>query len=169
MGHVITIGQTESGKTICNKRLAAWYKRNGVGVIVLDVMKDPDWNADFITDDADEYMAFVRDPRRCLQCALFIDEAGSSLDRYLQTNEWLTTQSRHHGHICHLITQRAPQVSLTTRSQCSTVYAFNIDPDDAKAYRKSFNEPALMRCPDLPQGHCIKKQRFHPPQLLRMW
>lgn len=169
MGHCITIGQTESGKSILNKRLSKWYKSNGIGVIVLDIMRDPDWAADYLTDDAEDFLEFVKNPRKCLQCALFIDEAGSSLDKYAKAFEWLTTQSRHHGHICHLITQRAPQVSLTTRSQCSTLYAFNIDGDDAKAYKKAFNEPALLKCPDLPQGHCIKKQRFKPPQLLRMW
>lgn len=169
MGHVITIGQTESGKTICNKRLAAWYKRNGIGVIVLDIMRDPEWQSDFITDDPDEFIAFAKDPRKCLQCALFVDEAGASIDRYAETFSWLTTQSRHHGHICHLITQRAQQVSPTIRNQCSTLYIFNVNPRDAKIYAEDFNDVAALDAPTLPQGHCIKIQRFQKPQRLRMW
>lgn len=168
--HSITVGQTLSGKSILNKKLAAHYKRNGIGVLVLDVMLDPGWNADFITDDPEKYMALVRDPRKCLQCALFIDEAGDALDRYLKTFNWLTTQSRHHGHRCHLITQRAQQVSPTVRSQCSILYAFNIGAKDAKIYGDDFNAPLVAnKAPMLPQGQCIKIQRFKPPQMLTVF
>lgn len=169
MGHCITIGQTESGKSILNKRLSAWYKSKGVGVVVLDVMRDPGWTCDFLTDDADEFLEFVKDPERCLQCALFIDEAGASLDRYAESFSWLTTQSRHHGHVCHLITQRAQQISPTVRNQCSTLYIFNVNGKDAKIYAEDFNSPLALEAPSLPQGHCIKIQRFKPPQRLRMW
>lgn len=168
-GHCLLIGQTESGKTICAQRIAQAYKAGGIKVCVLDPMKDPKWNADFITDNPDEYFSLVMDPDRSLQCALFIDEAGQSLDRYVGKQQWLTCQARHHGHVTHIISQRAQQVDTTIRSQCSTVYAFNVAVDDAKLYAKSFNAPVLLKCPTLPQGHCIRVQRFQPTQYLRMW
>jgi hypothetical protein len=169
MGHVITIGQTESGKTILNKRLSHWYKKNGIGVVVLDVMRDPDWAADYLTDDAEQFLAFVKNPKKCLQCALFIDEAGGTIPRYADAFGWLTTQSRHHGHVCHLITQRAQMVTPTIRNQCSTLYIFNVNGKDAKIYAEDFNSPEALKAPTLPQGHCIKIQRFKSPQTLRMW
>jgi hypothetical protein len=169
MGHVITIGQTESGKSILNKKLSHWFRKNGIGVAVLDVMRDPGWAADFITDDPDDFLAFVKNPDLCLQCGLFIDEAGQALDRYADSFAWLTTQSRHHGHVCHLITQRAQQVSPTVRNQCSTLHAFNVNPRDAKIYAEDFNNPEILKAPNLPQGYCIKVQRFKPTQMLRMW
>lgn len=169
MGHVITIGQTESGKTILNKKLAAAYKRAGIGVIVLDPMLDPGWNADFITDNPEKFLQFVRDPRCCLQCALFVDETGTSLDKFDVSSNWLTTQSRHHGHVCHLITQRAQQVSVTIRNQCSTLYCFNVNFKDAKLYAEDFNAKEVLEAPNLPQGHCWKIERFKPPKKLRMW
>jgi hypothetical protein len=169
MAHSITIGQTESGKSILNKKLSHWYRKNGFGVIVLDVMRDPGWASDKLFDDAEEFLRFVKDPRKCLQCALFIDEAGQSLDKYAAAFSWLTTQSRHHGHACHLITQRAQQVSVTVRNQCSILYCFNINPKDAKIYADDFNSPKVLEAPTLPQGQCWKIQRFKEPQKLKMW
>lgn len=168
-GHTITIGQTESGKTILNKRLAAWYKKHGIKVVVLDPMRDPGWNADAIFDDPEEYMAYVRNPDLCLQAALFIDEAGSNIGRYMQTAEWLTTQSRHHGMVCNLITQRAEMVNKTMREQCRTLFAFNVCLDDCKAYSRSFNQPQIMNAQNFAQGHCLQVTRFEQPKRWKLW
>lgn len=168
-GHCITIGQTESGKTILNKRLAAWYRAHGVKIVVLDPMHDPEWKADAIFDDPDKFMAYVKNPDLCLQAALFIDEAGSNIGRYMQTAEWLTTQSRHHGHVCHLITQRAEMVNKTMREQCRTLFAFNVCMDDAKQYRKSFNRDEILGVVDYPQGMCLQVTRFEQPKQWKLW
>ena len=169
MGHAITIGQTLSGKTLWNKRLAAWYKSQGVGVVVLDPMRDPEWNADRAFTDPDAFLAFVKNPDECLQCALFIDEAGMSLDRYNLDYQWLTCQSRHHGHVTHIIAQRAQQVSATVRSQCDTLFCFNVNPADAKIYSLDFNCELLKEAPSLPRGHFIKCCRFGEPTRHRLW
>ena len=170
LGHCITIGQTESGKSLLNKQLARTrYKAHGVKVIVLDVMQDPDWEADEMFDDADEFLAYVKDPDMCLQAALFIDEAGQSINKYLEAFNWLTTQSRHFGHQTHLITQRAEMVSPTIRNQCLTVFAFNVNYRDAKKYSEDFNCKELLAAENLPQGHYIQKTRHKPIQRGRMW
>lgn len=168
-GHCITIGQTESGKTILNKKLAAWYKSHGIKIVVLDPMRDPEWKADAIFDDCEKFMDYVKDPDKCLQAALFIDEAGSNVGRYMQTAEWLTTQSRHHGHVCHLITQRAEMVNKTMRSQCRTLFAFNVCLDDCRNYAKDFNCKRILDAENFPQGQCLQVTRFEQPKMWKMW
>ena len=174
MTHSIIIGQTLSGKTTLAKRLAAWYLANGIGVVVLDPMNDPGWNPDgaenfILFTNAEEFLDFVKDPDRCLQAAIFVDESGMILDKYAEKFNWLTCQGRHHGHVVHLLAQRAEMISKTLRSQCSTVFAFNINPDDAKAYARDFNAPAIMDAPNLPQGQYIKVSRFSPVKRGRLW
>ncbi len=167
--HTIIVGETESGKSVCAKKIAASYKAHGIGVVVLDPYKDPAWNADFITKDPAEFMALVRDPDQCLQCAIFVDEAGRMLGRYDEEFNWLTCESRHLGHVAHLISQRAQHISPNVRTQCATLYCFRLAPKDAKQYAEDFNCLELLKASELPQGHCIRVQRFQPTQYLRMW
>ena len=167
--HVLTVGQTKSGKTLCNQALARNYKKHGIGVVVLDRMADPNWAADWMTGNTDEFIEFIRNPDKCLQCAIFVDDSGGSLNKYVCDFDWLTTESRHHGHIAHLITQRAQQVSLNIRSQCSKLNCFNINPKDAKIYAEDFNEPILLNASKLPKGHFYCVERFQETRLLRMW
>lgn len=169
-GHHIFFGQTESGKTTAATALSQWYAARSIKSLILDPMMDPRWApGSVVVRDVDEFMAIARDPDQCMQCALFVDESGTSMSRYLTTYEWLTTQSRHFGHVAHLITQRAAQISLTMRSQCSVLYCFNVNPKDAKSYAEDFNAPELLKAPSLPQGHCIRVQRFKPVRYLKMW
>jgi hypothetical protein len=160
---------TESGKTLCAQKLCAWYRAAGIKTCVLDPMRDPAWQADFLTDDPDQYFSLIMDPDRCVGTANFVDESGLSLDKYAVHQQFLTCQSRHHGMVSHIIAQRAQQVGVTTRAQCGTVFAFQLNPDDAKQYARDFNAPILLKCPDLPQGQCIRVTRFQRPELLRMW
>lgn len=164
MGHAIIIGQTESGKSTLAKQLAGWYRRHGIGVLVLDPMKDPGWQADWMTDNPDEFLRTVRDPDQCLQCALFIDESGESINKFDKEFNWITCRSRHHGHVAHLISQRAQDINASTRAQATTLYIFNVNADDAKQYARDFNAPAALEAPHLPQGTCIKIERFKAPQ-----
>lgn len=174
MTHSIIIGQTLSGKSLLAKRLSNWFLAEGVGVVVLDPMTDPGWNetaSDKFASFTDpiKFLSFIRDPDQCLQCALFIDEAGMSLDKFADEFTWITCQGRHHGHRAHLIAQRAEMISKTIRSQCSTLYVFNVNPDDAKTYARDFNNPTILEAPNLPQGHYIKIERFKPAKRGRLW
>lgn len=167
-GHCLTIGMTDSGKTSLNKNIAAWYQSQGIKTIVLDPMHDDSWPADFKTDDTDEFMALVKDPERCLQCALFVDESGMSLNKYDTSLQWLTCQARHFGHITHIITQRAEQVDPNIREQCKTLFAFQVSIDDAKKYAKSWNNDLIFKAAELPQGHFVKAQRFGEVGLFKL-
>lgn len=162
LDHTITIGQTKMGKSVLNKKLAAWYKSQGIKVVVLDPLNDPGWNADFMTRNPEEFLALVKDPDKCLQCALFIDEAGMSLDKYATEYQWLTCQSRHHGHVTHIIAQRAQMISATVRSQCSVLNVFAIGPKDAAVYAEDFNCPTIREASGLSKGEVIHVKRAEP-------
>lgn len=168
-GHQLTIGQTESGKSIYNKRLAKAYQSHGVRVMVLDPIGDSDeWQETesghgniYFAQNPEDFFNVARDPSQSLNCALFVDEGSFSLDKYGENTDWLTCRSRHHGHRAHIISQRAPQISLTTRSQCSTVVLFNICYRDAKIYEEDFNCPGIAKeVSQLPKGHFIRIDRF---------
>ena len=174
MTHTLIVGQTLSGKTGYAKMLCNWWLSRGVGAVVQDPMNDPDWNKNGsnlfrIFSDPLEFLAFVKDPDECQQCVIFVDEAGMSLNKYAEEFNWLTCQSRHHGHRAHIIANRAEMVSKSIRSQCATLVAFNLNPDDAKQYSRDFNSVAVLDAPNLKQGEFIKVTRFQDPQRGRLW
>lgn len=169
MSHSLLIGMTESGKTTLARKLAVGFKRRAVPVVVLDPMRDPRWDADEMFTDPQEFISYLRDPSKCLRVAAFIDESGMVLDKYERGNQWLTCQSRHHGHRVHLIAQRAEMVDINLRENCRTAYVFNIAADTAKIYSRSFNCPAILKAPNLPRGMCIVAQRFGKPRLLNVF
>lgn len=172
--HSLTVGQTMSGKTLCNQALARVYQQRGIGVVVLDRMTDPAWRLAgcekfFMCTDVDEFMSFVKDPDKCLQCALFVDDSGGAMSKYIGDFDWITTEARHFGHVTHLIAQRAQQVAINIRTQCGVLHAFNISPKDAKLYSEDFNDPEIANAYNLPAGQFYRKVRHQPIQRLRMW
>ena len=115
MPHVLINGMTESGKTTLAKRLAAEYKKSGVGVIILDPLHDPGWQCDFQTDDPDEFLSVCKKSERC---ALFIDEGSQSVGQYDTQMHWLATMARHHGHNSHFISQRGRSEERRVGKEC---------------------------------------------------
>ena len=149
-----------SGKTILNKRiLAPWYKRRGIPVIVLDPMLDQEWPADFMTANADEFLALVTDPTKCRQAALFVDEGGMSLTKDDKFNV-LTTTVRHYGHVTHLISHKGTNLTPTLRENCSTIFCFRISDDYARDLAKDFAAPQIRDAAHLPAGEFIKADSF---------
>lgn len=169
-GHGLTIGQTMSGKTILNQRLSRGFRRAGINTIILDPHGDPAWDATLMFRHFDEFFAYVSNPEKCLQCALFIDESGISLDKYSKECDWLTVTARHFGHRTHIIANRAEIVSRNMRSQCETLYTFQVCATDARQYANDFNCPLLAEVgPTLRQGEFLKITRYQPVARLRLW
>lgn len=141
-----------SGKTTWGKKKAASLKKKGKDVIVLDPFLDPEWNATFITDNQDEFLRAVWGNRNC---AVFVDESGSTVGKYNKLMDELATRGRHWGHKIYFISQRAKQVSTTVRSQCSELVIFKqakVDTDDLSA---EFVEPKILEADTLAKGECI--------------
>jgi hypothetical protein len=152
---------TASGKTTLGKKLIKRYQTNGTNTLVLDPLCDPDWGADFQTDEAKEFLRMMYENR---SCALFIDESGASIGRYAGEMAVVATQSRHFGHKAHFFTQRGQQLDKTIRDQCTELFLFRVSKGDAKIFADEFGYDELIDANLLHQGECFKVSRFAPPE-----
>jgi len=157
MAHSLILGMTESGKTSLAKQLAAQYKARGIGVLVLDPMHDPGWNADFQTDNQSEFMEVFFNSRRCM---VFIDEAGESVGQYDKLMTRTATKGRHWGHCVHYISQRGAMINKTVRDQCRHLFLFASSMDDCKIYAREFNKPELIEATTFGPGEFFQAGRF---------
>ena len=148
---------TESGKTTLAKRLAKRYRQANVGVIVLDPMNDPGWNA---TASFTESAPFLDVVKRSKSCAVFIDESGDTIGRYNDEMFWLATKSRHYGHNAHFITQDAKQLARVVRTQCRHLFLFNSALESCDILAKDWNKPELRKAANLPAFQCYWTERF---------
>ena len=152
MAHCLIIGRTLSGKTTFAKKKAAAFKKQGVHIIVLDPLLDPQWNATFITFDQEKFLEIVWKNRNC---AVFVDEAGDAIGKYNKVMDMLATRGRQWGHKCFFITQRAKQLSTTIRTQCSELVIFKQSLADTKDLANEFVEPMINDAQSLEKGEFI--------------
>ena len=152
MAHCLIIGRTLSGKTTFAKKKAAAFRKQGIHIIVLDPLLDPQWNATFITYDQEKFLESVWANRKC---AVFVDEAGSAIGKYNGVMDELATRGRQWGHKCFFITQRAKQLSTTIRTQCSELVIFKQSMADTKDLANEFVEPMINEAQFLKKGEFI--------------
>lgn len=157
MAHVLICGMTESGKTTLARALAHAYRRKGIGVLVLDPLKDPRWDCDFITADQDAYLDALWNSRHCMA---FMDEGGKSVGRYNYAMQETATMARHWGHSCHYIGQDPTLLAPIIRDQCRHIFLFCASDRVGKKLADEFNQPALLECGSLKQGEYIRAARF---------
>lgn len=157
MPHSLILGMSESGKTTLGRALATEYKRAGVAVIVLDPLRDPRWQADFLTTDAKEFRRVFWQSRSCMA---FIDEAGEAIGKYDATMQACVTRGRHWGHSVHVITQRGAQLSPTVRDQCRHLFLFCSSRQDGELLAREWNFNDLATCANLKQGEYFRASRF---------
>lgn len=155
--HAMICGMTESGKTTLAKILAKRIRAKGYNVVVLDPLQDPEWEADYQTDDPDKFMEVARNSIRCL---LVVDEAGESVGQYDKTRHWLATRARHWGHTSFFLAQRAQMIARTVRDQCGIAYLFRMSLDDAKLMANEFAEEELKNINRLKQFEFFYVTRF---------
>lgn len=154
---------TESGKTTKARQLAANYRRQGIGVIVLDPLRDPAWQADFITDDQEEFLDVFW---RSRSCAAFLDEGGESVGRYDLAMQKTATRGRHCGHSCHYIAQKATQLAPIVRDQCSYLYLYTSGLTSCKMLAEEFNKPELLNATQLQRFSYYFVSRFGQCKLI---
>lgn len=156
--HAGIFGQSESGKTFLAQSMARAYRSRGFPILVCDPFEDPGWPADFLTADIGD---LIDQAHRAVGCIIFVDEAGQCIGLNPPKEvEWLTTGSRHRGHLVRICGQRGVMVSKTMRDQLSELYLFNVDASDAEDWARCFAEPRLRQAPRLPQYHFFRKARF---------
>ena len=157
MAHSLILGMTESGKTTLAKRLANAYRSRGFKIIVLDPLSDPEWCADFRTDDVEQFLNTFWNSRKCMA---FIDEAGESVGTYDKVMIKTATKGRHWGHSVHFISQRGTQVARTVRDQCSHLFLFTTAMQDSKIHANEWNNPTLTQANLLQKGEYFHATRF---------
>jgi len=161
MAHILILGSTQSGKTTHAKKLIQDYKAKGIKTIVYDKLTaDPSWQADFVTDDRDEFLSTFWSSQ---QCMVFIDEAGDAIEGMHDTKMRETaTKGRHWGHLVHYISQRATMIPKTIRDQCTHLFLFTSSLADAKIHADEWNSEELKNASTLKQGEYYHTTRFDP-------
>lgn len=129
-------------------------------------MLDPEWQADFITGDQQLFLDAVWNNTNC---AIFVDEGGETIGRYNKLMEQLATKSRHWGHKCFFITQRAKQISTNIRTQCSELVIFKQSLNDTKDLADEFVEPMINEAHTLADGEFIYVRKGHPALKLNVF
>lgn len=152
--HVLILGITETGKTTLAFKIAAMHKARGRMVFVLDPDMRKDWNADFITDDPEKFLEVCKLNQ---SAALFIDESGQTIGRYAGPMQWVATNSRKWGHKAHFISQRATQLDVLMRTQCSNIFLFKQSVRDSKILADEFVCPELINSCNLKKGEYLMK------------
>ncbi len=159
MPHTLIVGMTGSGKSTLAHRLSAEYRKAGVGVIVLDIVRSSDWAADFQTSDPDE---FLRVFWRSRSCAAFIDESGATFRKFDRALLATATMGRHWGHNVHYLTQAAKQLNPVIRAQCERLIMFTSRAEDADEMAKDFGQAELREASRLPRFTYLETGRFSP-------
>ena len=148
---------TESGKTTLAKSMARNLQARGWYVVVLDPIKDPGWQADYIAADVNDLLYILKQSRSCF---VFVDEAGQVCGHHDTDNLWLATQSRHWGHSVFFISQRGSQLSKTIREQCSFLYLFACSKTDSAVLANEWNREKLLEANTLKRGEYLYAPRF---------
>jgi len=155
--HTLVIGMTTCGKTTLTKWLTKAMKRKGIKIAVLDPLLDPEWESDFITDDAIEFLKYVKSNKSHV---LIVDESGSAIGRYNEAMNWLATTSRHLGHTSFFLMQGATQVDPIIRGQCSKCFMFTCAGPIAEKIAVEFNEPKVAKSDRLKKGEFFLIDRY---------
>lgn len=148
---------TLSGKTTLARSLCSYAKKQGVGVIVLDPIRDPAWQADFITDNEYEFLRVFWASRSCLA---LMDEGGESVGRYNLAMQKTATRGRHAGHTCVYVAQKATQLAPIVRDQCTNLFLFTSSARDGKVLAEEWNKPELALCHTYEQYEYAHAMKF---------
>lgn len=149
-----------SGKTtLAKKMIAKKCELTERPLLVLDPNLDPEWQADFMTDDPIKFKEVVKANKGC---ELVIDESGEMLGRYAKDMAFLATRSRHYGHVATFITQRAQSLDRNVRDQCTRFFIFSIARSDCKIFAEDLVDDNLLDCYNLSQGEYYAKMKFKP-------
>jgi len=136
--------------------MAKSVANGGVSVLVLDPSGRRWPEADFQTEDTDEFIAYAFANDRCL---LIIDEAAEAIGRALSSDKanriTLATRTRHRGHSAIFISQDATTINSTIRRQCEKLWCFRQSMTSVKMLAHEFCNPGIMAAKDLAKGECL--------------
>ncbi len=151
--HILIVGNTMSGKSNLAKSFAS-QKQN---VIVFDPLKSNGWpNSIAKFSDPD---LFFKTIKQSSDAHIFCDEAKILWDADKKEADRLLYNRRHQGLLVYLIAQRTRMIPPNGRNQCSRVFAFRQQKDDADILAQEYT-PEFTQCLNLRMGDFIGSDGF---------
>jgi hypothetical protein len=153
--NALILGRSQYGKSSLAKALAKKFKEAGRRVLVYDILLD-DWNADYVTDDKDEFFKIFWGS---FDLVAFIEEGGETANKKETEMVYTATRGRHQvgaqgfGNCCYYSCHRLNQLDVTLRAQCPELFLFASRYDDARDLCQEYGERELLKAPTLPPGH----------------
>lgn len=152
--HCLVVGRTLCGKSLFAKKKIYALKKINKKSLVLDPTHDQEFHelADFCTADKKKFIRRFWNSRNCV---VFIDEAGIMAGRHDLDIDKMATTGRHAGHKIFFICQRAKQISVNIRSQCSEIVCFRQSANDMRDLSDEFVEKKLLTAENLDYGEFL--------------
>lgn len=151
--HVLIVGNSYSGKTKLAQRLAA----DKTPLIIYDPNRSAYWPTNarkFANPDQ-----FFRAVESAQSHYVFIDEAKTLWDMDSDRADKLVFAGRHRGLLIFLIAQRTRMIPPNARNQCSKVFAFRQQRDDALTLAAEYHQE-MEETMYLPPVHFIATDGF---------
>jgi hypothetical protein len=153
--HVLIVGVAFSGKSWLAKRLAV--NAGPADVIVYDPTESHGWPGHARKYSGPE--SFLFDVEGARNAYVFIDEARTLWNFDADRADKLVYTGRHRGLLFVLIAQRAKMIPPNARNQCSRIYAFKQQYDDARILAGDYHD-GLMAVSGLPKLHFLASDGF---------
>jgi hypothetical protein len=175
--HILIVGQTLSGKSQLARRLCGRIRAQGKSIIVYDPTlpaggpRIAGWPGLVCTDWAHLERVFWASRG----CFVVIDEALDAFSTHKLEARAMLTRGRHidpasggGGHCVCLVSQRHRLLDKTARDQCSSLFAFTVNPKDAQDLADDWNCPELLRLPQTPPLIYCHVRRHSPARWGRL-
>lgn len=171
MPHVAICGGSTCGKTTLAQVLAAEYLKNGIPVFVLSARKEH-WPCSQMVHSIEELNAWIdaqkaanakrEKPQRL---AVFIDDAGQTIDKWDKRFHYYATDARHDHIRSHFLVQAGPQIPPIVRDNCETLFLFRCGVRVAQLWYDQFVHQELIdQCTTLQQYEFLKVTKFGRPE-----
>lgn len=140
--HNLIVGNSTTGKSNLAKYFAKMAEINGEQVIVYDPLKSQNW-----PKTAEKFASpelFLSAIPSIQSAHVFIDEAKTLWDYDYKRADTILYHRRHQGLLSYVIAQRTRMVPPNARNQCSRIYAFKQQKQDAEILAGEYDEMLLM-------------------------
>ena len=166
-GHWLVVGKTGMGKTLFAKRFLSGKPLTKVSKIVLTPEGvDPDWKKlqdIVILHNPDDFLELVFNSKNCI---VVVDEGAEFIGKLDKHMLKLATRSRHQGHTCFFLAQRANMININIRTQCTNLVLFRSNTYDCDLLQKDLaieGSMLLEQGPKLQHLEYILVRGLNPP------
>lgn len=150
------MGNSRSGKTTLAKILAARHSLQHP-VIVYDPNESQGWPG--VAKKFSAPGIFFKNVQQVQRAVVYIDEAKTLWDYDAEAADELVYRGRHRGFALVLIAQRTRMVAPNGRNQCSRIFAFRQQKDDAATLAQEYHEE-LEECRTLEIGQFLASDGY---------